>query len=118
MTEAMSDCGCRIINHPDFREIDSSDCKYTEIAAELDQEGMSNREKLIRDGFCFDSDRDCEAARYLIGVIDTVRWDRKLLRDRVAEKAAELKRVKKFIRMEIPGKKKEKDPRQMEFKFD
>jgi hypothetical protein len=43
-------------------------------------EGMTARERLIREGFCFDSDRDCDAAKYLIGVIDTVRWDRSLLR--------------------------------------
>jgi hypothetical protein len=44
-------------------------------------EGMSDREKLIRDGFCVDSDRDCDAVRYLLGVIDTIRWDRRLLRE-------------------------------------
>lgn len=44
------------------------------------QAGMSDREKLIREGFCFDSDRDCDAARYLIGVIDTIRGDRNRLR--------------------------------------
>ena len=36
-------------------------------------DGMSERERWIRKGFCFDSDRDCEAARYLIGVIDVIR---------------------------------------------
>lgn len=48
-------------------------------------EGTTDRERLIREGFCFDSDRDCDAARYLIGVIDVVRWDRKLLRERIAQ---------------------------------
>ena len=43
-------------------------------------EGMSDHEKLIRDGFCFDSDRDCEAAKYLLGVIDAIRCDRNRLR--------------------------------------
>ena len=50
-------------------------------------EGISDREKLIRTyGFSFDSDRD--ACRYLLGVIDTLRWDRKLLRDRESEREA------------------------------
>lgn len=31
------------------------------------------RERLIREGFCFDSDRDCQAARDLIAEIDTLR---------------------------------------------
>jgi len=48
-------------------------------------EGMTERERLIRGGFCFDSDRDCEAAKYLIGVIDVIRQDRKLLRERLDE---------------------------------
>jgi len=47
------------------------------------RDGMSQREYLIRYGFAFDSDRDCEAARYLIGVIDVLRWDRSLLRARL-----------------------------------
>lgn len=34
---------------------------------------MTDREKLIRGGFCFDSDRDCQAARDLLGIIDAQR---------------------------------------------
>lgn len=52
-------------------------------AVQSAKDGMSDREKLIREGFCFDSDRDCETARYLIGVIDVIRWDRSLLRAQV-----------------------------------
>lgn len=54
------------------------------------REGMTDREKLIREGFCFDSDRDCEAARYLIGVIDVIRGDRKLSRDQADAAEAKL----------------------------
>lgn len=44
-------------------------------------EGMSEQERRIRAGFCFDSERDWDVAKYLIGIIDTLRRDRKLLRE-------------------------------------
>ena len=34
---------------------------------------MTDREKLIRNVFCFDSPRDCEAARDLIAIVDSLR---------------------------------------------
>lgn len=44
-------------------------------------EGMSEREIKIRKRFADDMDPDYDDARYLIGVIDVLRWDRQLLRD-------------------------------------
>jgi hypothetical protein len=66
--------------------------------SEILTDGISAREKLIREGFCFDSDRDCEAAKYLIGVIDTIRWDRKLLRDDKTRLTEELDRAETALK--------------------
>lgn len=49
-------------------------------------ETMSAREKLIREGFRFDSERDAEAAWYLLGLIDVIRADRDRMRDVYAER--------------------------------
>lgn len=57
-------------------------------------EGMSDRERLIRFGFAFDSDRDCDAAKYLLGVIDTIRFDRSRLRSEVAALESERSRAR------------------------
>ncbi len=86
-------------------------CEITSLRAEVERltqckDGMTDREKLIRGGFCFDSDRDADAARYLIGVIDVVRGDRDRLwamRDEVAtltEENAELVRALEEITVE------------------
>ncbi len=50
-------------------------------------DGITERERLIREGLSLDStgrQHYCEESNYLIGVIDTIRWDRKLMRDREA----------------------------------
>lgn len=60
-----------------------------------EEETWTAKERLIRQGFAFDSDRDCDATRYLIGVIDTVRWDRKLMRERIATLEAEKAELEK-----------------------
>lgn len=63
--------------------------------ASVSRDGVSDREKLIREGFCFDSDRDCDAARYLLGVIDTIRGDRKRLRDAQESSEREIAELRK-----------------------
>lgn len=83
---------CRIVREgmydaPQHIEFCEACTKAHEIAAELAelkqraQDTMFGREKLIREGFCFDTDRDCEAALYLLGVIDVIRVDRDRMRD-------------------------------------
>ncbi len=46
-------------------------------------EGMSDREKRVCKKFHDGVIPDYDDVGYLIGVIDTIRWDRKLLRDRI-----------------------------------
>jgi hypothetical protein len=46
-------------------------------------EGISEREKIIRKKFYAGAEPSYEDCQYLIGVIDTLRWDRRLLRDRL-----------------------------------